>query len=257
MGILYTDVSQIISMALSFLIFFTPVVYTPANTGLLAVLTKVNPVSSLIVTTREWFAIGDPTQLLPACIVFARHARSALRRLGNLSPCNADSRRTHGWVREPVLQASRNSSAKHVRYPNQSRKPIEEVLRSLKKSLWYGMQDMGNELRGRLHGGNGELRAGEFWAVKDVSFELKRGECLGLIGRNGAGKTTLLRMLNGLIKPDQGPYRDAGARGCIDCPWCRVQPHPVWAREHLCKCVGARHIEKKIRSEARRYNPVR
>jgi len=48
------------------------------------------------------------------------------------------------------------------------------------------------------------LRPGEFWAVKDVSFELRRGECLGLIGHNGAGKTTLLKMLNGLIKPDAG-----------------------------------------------------
>jgi lipopolysaccharide transport system ATP-binding protein len=40
--------------------------------------------------------------------------------------------------------------------------------------------------------------------VHDVSFELKRGECLGLIGHNGAGKTTLLKMLNDLIKPDSG-----------------------------------------------------
>ena len=48
------------------------------------------------------------------------------------------------------------------------------------------------------------LRAGEFFTVKDVSFELRRGECLGLIGHNGAGKTTLLKMLNGLIKPDAG-----------------------------------------------------
>jgi lipopolysaccharide transport system ATP-binding protein len=40
--------------------------------------------------------------------------------------------------------------------------------------------------------------------VNDVSFELKRGQCLGLIGRNGAGKSTLLKMLNGLIKPDKG-----------------------------------------------------
>jgi len=74
--------------------------------------------------------------------------------------------------------------------------------RSLKKSLWYGVQDMGSELVGRKY--EHELRPDEFWAVKDVSFELRRGECLGLIGRNGAGKSTLLRMLNGLIKPDKG-----------------------------------------------------
>ncbi|WP_157817507.1 ABC transporter ATP-binding protein [Candidatus Thiodictyon syntrophicum] len=80
----------------------------------------------------------------------------------------------------------------------------KKFCRSLKKSLWYGLQDLGQELRGHRHGGQGELRSDEFWAVHDINFELKRGECLGLIGRNGAGKTTLLRMLNGLIKPDQG-----------------------------------------------------
>jgi len=59
------------------------------------------------------------------------------------------------------------------------------------------------------------LRPGEFWAVKDVSFELRRGECLGLIGRNGAGKTTLLKMLNGLIKPDEGTIEMRGRVGAL------------------------------------------
>lgn len=91
----------------------------------------------------------------------------------------------------------------------------KKFCRSLKKSLWYGMQDLGNELLGRRHGGDGELRPEEFWAVKDVSFELKRGECLGLIGRNGAGKTTVLRMLNGLIKPDAGRIEMRGRVGAL------------------------------------------
>ena len=86
---------------------------------------------------------------------------------------------------------------------------------SLKKSLWYGLKDIGNELVGRRHGGGGGLRPKEFWAVKDVSFELKRGECLGLIGRNGAGKTTLLKMLNGLIKPDAGRIEMRGRVGAL------------------------------------------
>ena len=91
----------------------------------------------------------------------------------------------------------------------------KKFCRSLKKSLWYGIKDLGNEVLGRRHGSNGELRPDEFWAVKDVSFELKRGECLGLIGHNGAGKTTLLRILNGLIKPDQGRIEMRGRVGAL------------------------------------------
>jgi lipopolysaccharide transport system ATP-binding protein len=91
----------------------------------------------------------------------------------------------------------------------------KKFCRDLKKSLWYGMQDLGSEILGRPHGSKRELRSEEFWAVKDVSFELKRGECLGLIGRNGAGKTTLLRMLNGLIKPDRGRVELRGRVGAL------------------------------------------
>ena len=79
----------------------------------------------------------------------------------------------------------------------------KKFCRSLKRSLSYGVRDLANEVTGR-NGRHGELRTDEFWAVKDVSFLLERGQTLGIIGHNGAGKTTLLRMLNGLIKPDVG-----------------------------------------------------
>src|ERR1043166_9994626 len=90
----------------------------------------------------------------------------------------------------------------------------KKFCRSLKRSLWYGVKDIAAEIAGgsRTHE---ELRPGEFWAVRDVSFELRRGECLGLIGRNGAGKTTLLKMLNGLIKPDDGRITMRGRVGAL------------------------------------------
>ena len=88
------------------------------------------------------------------------------------------------------------------------------------------------------------LRRDEFWAVNEVSFELKRGECLGLIGRNGAGKTTLLKMLNGLIKPDRGRIEMRGRVGALIALGAGFNPILDWSRKHLCKRRGAR-LEQK------------
>jgi lipopolysaccharide transport system ATP-binding protein len=90
----------------------------------------------------------------------------------------------------------------------------KKFCRSLKKSLWYGVKDIGAEVLG-ASGARQRLRAGEFWAVDDVSFEVRRGECLGVVGRNGAGKTTLLRLLNGLIRPDKGQITMRGRVGAL------------------------------------------
>lgn len=78
----------------------------------------------------------------------------------------------------------------------------KKFCKDLKLSLAYGMQDVARELMGKSS--KEGLRKNEFWAVNNVNFEIRRGECVGFAGHNGAGKSTLLKVLNGLIKPDKG-----------------------------------------------------
>ncbi|WP_308992667.1 ABC transporter ATP-binding protein [Mariniflexile litorale] len=89
----------------------------------------------------------------------------------------------------------------------------KKFCKDLKTSLWYGIKDLVSNIQGNKN--DRLLRDKEFWAVKDINFELRRGECLGLIGHNGAGKSTLLKILNGLINPDAGKVTIKGRVGAL------------------------------------------
>ncbi len=60
-----------------------------------------------------------------------------------------------------------------------------------------------------------ELDAQEFWALKEVSFEVQPGEAIGIIGPNGAGKSTVLKLLTKILKPTTGVARTRGRVGAL------------------------------------------
>ncbi len=124
--------------------------------------------------------------------------------------------------------------------------------RSLKHSLWYGVLDLFRESIGHS-GDTRNLRPSEFWALRDVSFQVRRGESVGLMGHNGAGKTTLLKLINGLIKPNRGMIAVTGSVRAIIALGAGVNP-VLTGRENI-RIAGAilGYSEKEM---ARRFDEI-
>lgn len=93
---------------------------------------------------------------------------------------------------------------------------------SKKYKLYHGDTGKTDTLRDRIMGGikrtshiTRNAHQEDFWALKDVSFQVKKGEVLGIIGRNGAGKSTLLKMLSKVVNPTEGHFSINGTSSSL------------------------------------------
>jgi len=90
----------------------------------------------------------------------------------------------------------------------------KKFCRDLRRSMRYGFADVLRDTVGIHHRGEG-LRKKEFWALDEVSFEIKKGERFGIIGANGSGKTTILKIISGIYGPDKGAVGVRGRVGAL------------------------------------------
>src|SRR5207237_4905303 len=98
----------------------------------------------------------------------------------------------------------------------------QERYKALRDVLSEGAKSPFRRLRSALRNGNGNPlsairnpQSSTIWALDDVSFEVKQGEVVGIIGSNGAGKSTLLKILSRLTKPTRGHAEIHGRVGSL------------------------------------------
>lgn len=100
----------------------------------------------------------------------------------------------------------------------QPRVSFDKVWKEFRRGEQHdSLRDLIPAMARRVFGGKGQAPPDEraFWAVRDVSFEVRPGEALGIIGRNGAGKSTVLKLLTRILKPTKGTCAVIGRSGAL------------------------------------------
>jgi ABC-2 type transport system ATP-binding protein len=101
---------------------------------------------------------------------------------------------------------------------SRSADPLEQpVISARNAGIAFHKGRRHRSLRDLVFRGQGGLRREEFWGLRDITFDVYPGECVGVVGRNGQGKSTLLKLIAGVLVPDRGEVRvNAGVAPLIE-----------------------------------------
>ncbi len=190
LGVYLRDVSQFIGIFTSVLLFMSPIFYPmsslpPEYQALL----MLNPLTPVIELVRDVLIWGKAP----------------------IGPCWGSTRAYHYYLHGWVLPGSR-------RHAMGFRMSSDVAIKVAKLSKCYHIYDQPRDrlkqfILPRLQRMSG-LQAKEyfrnFWALRDVSFEVKKGETVGIVGRNGSGKSTLLQLICGTLNPTSGSIHTSG-----------------------------------------------